>query len=314
MKPQPQLAFMLKGQMFDGYLLVKAASQRTSSNGSKYLDLTLCDITGEVNAKMWDSMTLPPAIAEPVRVRGMMQEYNNRAQLRIDKMRDVTENDDLDLSLLTPVAPYPATEMMEMINARIEKMQDESLKALLKARIEQCGPQLMYYPAASKLHHAEKAGLLHHTSTMLRMAEKVCEIYDSLDADLLAAGVILHDLCKITEIAADELGMATDYTREGMLIGHLVQGVAELNRLGREMGVKDELLVMLEHMVLSHHDLPEYGSPKPPMFPEAEVLHCLDLMDARIFEMNRALASVQPGSFTERIWSLDRKLYRRTDK
>ena len=224
------------------------------------------------------------------------------------------ENDDLDLSLLTPVAPYPATEMMELINARIEKMQDESLKALLKARIEQCGPQLMYYPAASKLHHAEKAGLLHHTSTMLRMAEKVCEIYDSLDADLLAAGVILHDLCKITEIAADELGMATDYTREGMLIGHLVQGVAELNRLGREMGVKDELLVMLEHMVLSHHDLPEYGSPKPPMFPEAEVLHCLDLMDARIFEMNRALASVQPGSFTERIWSLDRKLYRRTDK
>ena len=155
---------------------------------------------------------------------------------------------------------------------------------------------------------------MHHTSTMLRMAEKVCEIYDSLDADLLAAGVILHDLCKITEIAADELGMATDYTREGMLIGHLVQGVAELNRLGREMGVKDELLVMLEHMVLSHHDLPEYGSPKPPMFPEAEVLHCLDLMDARIFEMNRALASIQPGSFTERIWSLDRKLYRRTDK
>ena len=133
MKPQPQLAFMMKGQMFDGYLLVKAASQRTSSNGSKYLDLTLCDITGEVNAKMWDSMTLPPAIAEPVRVRGMMQEYNNRAQLRIDKMRDVTENDDLDLSLLTPVAPYPATEMMELINARIEKMQDESLKALLKA-------------------------------------------------------------------------------------------------------------------------------------------------------------------------------------
>ena len=170
MKPQPQLAFMMKGQMFDGYLLVKAASQRTSSNGSKYLDLTLCDITGEVNAKMWDSMTLPTAIAEPVRVRGMMQEYNNRAQLRIDKMRDVTENDDLDLSLLTPVAPYPATEMMELINARIEKMQDESLKALLKARIEQCGPQLMYYPAASKLHHAEKAGLLHHTSTMLRMA------------------------------------------------------------------------------------------------------------------------------------------------
>ena len=313
MKPQPQLAFMMKGQMFDGYLLVKAASQRTSSNGSKYLDLTLCDITGEVNAKMWDSMTLPPAIAEPVRVRGMMQEYNNRAQLRIDKMRDVTENDDLDLSLLTPVAPYPATEMMELINARIEKMQDESLKALLKARIEQCGPQLMYYPAASKLHHAERSGLLHHTSTMLRMAGMVCEVYPTLNADLLAAGVILHDLCKLTEMDADEIGMVSDYTAEGMLIGHLVRGVSELDRCGRSLGVRRELLLLLEHMILSHHDLPEYGSPKKPMFPEAEVLHVLDLLDARMFEMNRELAGVQPGCFTDRIWSLDRKLYKTKD-
>ena len=71
--------------------------------------------------------------------------------------------------------------------------------------------------------------------------------------------------------------------------------------------------MMLEHMVLSHHDLPEYGSPKPPMFPEAEVLHILDLMDARIFEMNRALQGAQPGGFTERIWSLERKLYRRKE-
>ena len=115
-------------------------------------------------------------------------------------------------------------------------------------------------------------------------------------------------------MASDEIGMVSDYTAEGMLIGHLVQGVAELSRLGRELGVKKETLLLLEHMILSHHDLPEYGSPKPPMFPEAEVLHVLDLMDARIFEMNRALATIQPGCFTERIWSLDRKLYKRKDK
>ena len=314
MKEQPQLSQMIKGQMFDGYLLVRAAAQRTAQNGSKYLDMTLCDISGEVNAKMWDSMALPPTVAEPVRVRGMMQEYNNRAQLRVDKMRDVTEQDDVDMSVLTPVAPFPAEEMKSILYDRVESMKDESLKALVKARLDQCGKKLSYYPAASKLHHAERAGLLHHTSTMLRAAAAVCEIYPTLDSDLLAAGVILHDLCKITEIAADELGLATDYTREGMLIGHLVQGVAELNRLGRELGVRDELLQMLEHMVLSHHDLPEYGSPKPPMFPEAEVLHTLDLMDARIFEMNRALAAVQPGCFTERLWSLDRKLYRRLEE
>ena len=146
---------------------------------------------------------------------------------------------------------------------------------------------------------------------MLRMAAHVCEVYPQLDADLLAAGVILHDLCKIDEMSSDEIGMVSDYTAEGLLIGHLVAGVAEIDRLGKELGVRAELLMMLEHMILSHHDLPEYGSPKPPMFPEAEALHTLDLLDARMFEMSRALKGALPGGFTERIWSLDRRLYRR---
>jgi len=229
-------------------------------------------------------------------------------------MRVATETDDFDMSVLAPCAPYPANEMMGVILERVNKIEDEQLRELVLARLQECGDKLSYYPAASKLHHAERSGLLHHTSTMLKMAGHVCEVYPSLDSDLLAAGVVLHDLCKISEMASDEIGMVSDYTAEGMLIGHLVQGVAELARLGRELGVKKETLLLLEHMILSHHDLPEYGSPKPPMFPEAEVLHVLDLMDARIFEMNRALSTIQPGCFTERIWSLDRKLYKRRDK
>ena len=314
MKQQPMLTEMVKGQMFDGFLLTRAATQRTSSNGSKFLDMTLCDISGEVNAKMWDGYTPAPNVADVLRVRGMMTEYNGKPQLRVDKMRVATEADDFDMSALAPCAPYPANEMMGIILERVNRIEDEQLRELVLARLQECGNKLSYYPAASKLHHAERSGLLHHTSTMLRMAEHVCEVYPSLDSDLLAAGVVLHDLCKISEMASDEIGMVSDYTAEGMLIGHLVQGVAELSRLGRELGVKKETLLLLEHMILSHHDLPEYGSPKPPMFPEAEVLHVLDLMDARIFEMNRALATIQPGCFTERIWSLDRKLYKRKDK
>ena len=313
MKQQPQLASMIKGQVFDGFLLVRAAAQRTSSNGGKYLDMTLCDVSGEVNAKMWDGQTPPPPVAQAIRLRGMMLEYNGRPQLRVDKLRAVTEADDCDMSALAPCAPQPAGEMLDYILNRVDAFQDHEMKALVLMRLEECGDKLNYYPAASKLHHAEKSGLLHHTSTMLRAAAAICEIYPTLDADLLAAGVILHDLCKITEMDADEIGAVSDYTAEGMLIGHLVQGVAELARCGRELKVRPELLMMLEHMVLSHHDLPEYGSPKPPMFPEAEVLHVLDLLDARIFEMNRALQGALPGGFTERIWSLDRKLYRRRE-
>ncbi len=314
MKPQPQLATMIKGQVFDGYLMVRASAQKTSSNGGKYLDMTLCDISGEVNAKMWDGITPPPPPAQVIRLRGMMQEYNGRPQLRVDKLRPVAEADDYDMDALTPCAPCPPEEMLDYILGRVEAFADPELKALVLRRLEECGEPLKYYPAASKLHHAERSGLLHHTSTMLRAAAAICEIYTTLDGDLLAAGVILHDLCKITEMKADGIGLVSDYTAEGMLIGHLVQGVAELARCGRELNVRPELLMMLEHMVLSHHDLPEYGSPKPPMFPEAEVLHVLDLLDARMFEMNRELKNAPPGGFTERIWSLDRKLYRRREK
>ena len=313
MREQPQLATMIKGQVFDGFLLVRQATQRTSSNGGKYLDMTLCDISGEVNAKMWDGLMAPPPAAQVIRLRGMMLEYNGRPQLRVDKMRVSVEADDVDMSVLAPCAPEPASDMLDFILNRVDAFADHELKSLVLMRLEECGDKLSYYPAASKLHHAERAGLLHHTSTMLRGAAAICDIDPPLDVDLLAAGVILHDLCKITEMEADEIGVVSDYTAQGMLIGHLVQGVAELDRCGRALKVRPELLMMLEHMVLSHHDLPEYGSPKPPMFPEAEVLHVLDLLDARMFEMNRELKTALPGGFTERIWSLDRKLYRRKE-
>ena len=313
MKEQPRLAEMIKGQVFDGFLLTRTAVQRTSSNGGKYLDMTLCDISGEVNAKMWDALTPAPDTADVLRIRGMMLEYNGKPQLRVDKMRPAQEGDDFDMALLTPCAPRPAADMLAEIRARAAAIGDEQLRALVEMRLEECADRLPYYPAASRLHHAERSGLLHHTSTMLKAAAAICPVYPELDADLIAAGVILHDLCKITEMESDEIGMVSDYTREGMLIGHLVQGVAEIARCGKALGVRDELLVMVEHMVLSHHDLPEYGSPKPPMFPEAEVLHTLDQLDARMFEMQRELANVQPGSFTDRIWSLDRKLYRRRE-
>ena len=313
MKQQPQLMQMIKNQTFDGFLLVRSAAQKTSSNGSKYLDMTLCDISGEVNAKMWDGLTPPPPVAQVVRVRGVMLEYNGRPQLRVDKMRDAAETDDYDMSALAPCAPYSPEDMLAFILERVDRFAEPTLRDLVRMRLEECGEKLKYYPAASKLHHAERSGLLHHTSTMLRMAALVCEIYPHLDKDLLAAGVILHDLCKIDEMAADELGMVSDYTVEGMLVGHLVAGVAEIARCARELGVRRELTIMLQHMILSHHDLPEYGSPKPPMFPEAEVLHVLDLLDARMFEMQRELKNAQPGGFTDRIWPLERKLYRRKE-
>ncbi len=308
---QLPLANVIKGQMFEGFLLVRASAQRTGQTGTKYLDMTLCDRSGEINAKMWDGTVTAPAVGSVVKVRAMMQEYNNKPQLRVDKLRPAAENDPFEMNMLVPCAPYPAEEMYAAIRARAEEIVDADLRAIVLTRLDESVEKLMYAPAAMRLHHSERSGLLHHTSTMLKTAKGICDVYAHLDADLLAAGVILHDLGKINEMHYDSMGVVSDYTVEGMLIGHLVQGAADVRRVGEQVGARKELIWMLQHMLLSHHDLPEYGSPKPPMFPEAEVLHIIDLLDARMFEMTQAISAVQPGCFTERIWSLERKLYRR---
>lgn len=159
-------------------------------------------------------------------------------------------------------------------------------------------------------HHAERSGLLHHTTTMLRAAQALLPIYPYLNRSLLLCGVIAHDLCKIDELSAGELGIASEYTKEGNLLGHIVQGVAHVREVGAQLGLSQEVLLLVEHMILSHHEIPEYGSPKPPLFPEAQMLHLLDMMDARMFAMHEALLITPKGAFSDRVRALEgRKLY-----
>ena len=167
----------------------------------------------------------------------------------------------------------------------------------------------MYFPAAQRLHHAERSGLLHHTTGMLRTAEHIIAAYPFLNGDLLRAGVILHDLSKIQEMNSDDMGNVNDYTRDGLLIGHLVRGVAQLSLAAQNVGVAGEIVLLLEHMIISHHGEAEFGSPRMPMFPEAEALHWIDLLDARMNEMQSIMQRTPEGAFSEKIWSLDRRLY-----
>lgn len=300
-----------KDTRYDGFLLVRSAEQRSASNGSRYLDMTLGDRTGEINAKLWDGAYAPPPAGSVVRVRGQLHEYAGRLQLRVERIREATDADEIDLVQLVPCAPRPPEEMLAEVRASVDAMASEDLRRIVTRLLDDCGDTLLTFPAAAKLHHAERSGLLHHVTSMLRMAHHYADEYPTLDRDLLIAGVIVHDLSKIGELNASDLGTVEGYTVDGQLIGHLVRGVAHIDAAGRETGCDPELLLMLEHMILSHHGIPEYGSPRPPMFPEAEVLTHLDTLDARIFEMNAALDRVQPGGFSERLWSLDRKLYRR---
>jgi len=205
--------------------------------------------------------------------------------------------------------------MYEYIYSRAEAFQDQDLRNICIRELTDNKEKLMYYPAAQKNHHAEMGGLLYHVKRMLMMAERACEVYTNLNRELVMTGVILHDMEKINEIQSNELGVSTGYSFEGKMLGHLVQGVRTIDRLAGELGMPREKAVMLEHMILSHHYEPEFGSPKKPLFPEAEMLHYLDMIDAKMFDMQDALEKTEPGEFSDRVWTLDnRTLYRVKDE
>lgn len=297
------------GMRYEGFLLVRSADQREGKTGGKYLDMNLTDKTGEINCKLWDGTVAPPPVGIVIKVRGLVQEYNGRKQLRIEKMRAAVDADGVDLSRLVPCAPETPDAYRTRIEETIDRFESEELKKLTREMLRLAGDDLAWFPAAQRLHHAERTGLLHHTCSMLNTAEHIIQAYPFLHGDLLRAGVILHDLSKITEMKSDSLGNVTDYTREGLLVGHLVMGVARLAEAAKNVGVSGEIVVLLEHMIISHHGIPEYGSPKPPMFPEAEVLNWIDTLDARMNEMEGIMARTPSGAFSEKIWSLDRRLY-----
>lgn len=306
---QMTVSQLVKDLRFEGFLLVRSSDQRTGSNGSRYLDMNLTDRTGEINCKMWDGNVQPPPAGTVIKVRGLVQEYNGRLQLRVERLRQPTAEDDIDLSRLVPCAPESPEKMRSEIDETIDRFKSEDLQKLVREMLRLAGDKLEWFPAAQRLHHAERSGLLHHTTGMLRTAEHIIEAYPWLNGDLLRAGVILHDLSKIAEMKSDEMGNVTDYTRDGLLIGHLVRGVATLAQAAKNVGVEGEIVVLLEHMIISHHGEAEFGSPRKPMFPEAEVLHWIDLLDARMNEMQGVMERTPAGAFSEKIWSLDRRLY-----
>ncbi|MBP2629222.1 MAG: metal dependent phosphohydrolase [Firmicutes bacterium] len=302
------------GDLIQSFFLVKVADSKTGSNNKNYLDLTLVDQTGEINAKIWgcsdedEQQYLPNTL---VKVRGVINEWQNRLQLKIDKIRVATAEDDLDIGDFVPVAPYSPEFMYAEIESYIDKIKNQDMRKIVKSIITVNKEKLLLYPAAKQNHHAVRSGLMYHIMTMLKMGEKASEIYLGLNKDLLFSGIILHDIAKTAEMNASELGIVSEYTIEGELLGHIIQGIKMIDQTASMLGADPEVSLLLQHMILSHHYEPDFGSPKRPMIPEAEILHYLDLIDARMYDMQRVLGNVEDGKLSEKVWLLhNRKLYK----
>jgi len=310
------LSELPEGQInFEGFCLVRSCAVRTNVKGTPYLDLVLADCEGEAVAKVWDYDPKGMGTFESediIKVRGVITTWKDTEQLKIDRIRHAVAGDDYDLSLLTPCAPFDSEWLYDELYALAGNFESEDLRMIVQYLMREHRDALVIAPAAVKLHHATRGGLLHHCWTIVQLAKGIASTYPLLDFDLIAAGAILHDIGKLFELDTGKLGIASAYTTSGQLLGHINIGVAIIGEAGQLLGVGEETVMLLQHMLLSHHEKPEFGSPKPPMFPEAEVLSELDLMDSRLYAMFSALDGVQPGAFTERIWSLDnRMLYKK---
>jgi 3'-5' exoribonuclease len=301
--------------------LVSTKEVRQKRTGEPYLSLVLSDRTGEIDSKMWDNVA---EILETfdrddfVKVKGLMQLYNNRPQFTIHKLRRM-EDREVDFRDFFPASRQDADQMWRELREMVAANRNTHIRALLNAFLDdpEVAARFQVAPAAKNIHHAFRSGLLEHVLSLMKLASAIAGHYCALEAgavdvNLLHAGVVLHDIGKIFELAYDR---GFSYTAEGQLLGHIAIGVRMIGEKLRAFpDFPPELRNVIEHMVLSHHGQLEFGSPRVPMFPEALLLHYIDDLDSKMENM-RALIDRDPqaeGFFTPYSPALSRVALRKS--
>jgi 3'-5' exoribonuclease len=304
-----------EGEGVTSFFLVRSKQILTTKTDKPYLSLTLQDRTGNIPARVWDNAAEfvdKFKLNDVIKVDAAVDSYNGQLQLIIRRLRPAEESE-FDLSDFVPHSAYDIDEMFLELCSLIESIENPHLRALLGAFFEdeEFTVKFKASSAAKNIHHVCVGGLLEHTLSTARLCEYLTTQYESLDSDLLITMAMLHDIGKIREL---EGSPSINYTDEGNLLGHITLGI---QMVGEMMGLLPDfppnLRLLVEHMILSHHGQSEWGSPRKPMFLEAEVLHRADDMDVKVDIITRALAEDRdPDSpWTSYHRALERILYKK---
>jgi 3'-5' exoribonuclease len=289
----PYVRELKPNQVVTTTFLVQFKDVRQKKSGDPYLSLLLGDRTGEVDAKMWDNVAEVMDTFDRddfVKVKGLLQIFQNRPQFTIHKMARVLDAD-IDFGDYFPASTRDPMEMFAELRGIIAGIGNPHLRALLEAFLDDEPLARMYRtaPAAKNVHHAWLGGLIEHVLSVCTLARSLAAHYSYVDLDLLLAGAILHDVGKVAELTYDR---SFGYSSEGQLLGHIVIGLRLLHeKLQRFPDFPPKLRVLVEHLIVSHHGELEFGSPKIPLFPEALLLHYLDNLDSKMESMRKMLAS-----------------------
>lgn len=317
MSEQPLIRNLKEGDVFVGHLLALEAAYKISTRGSEYLELKLGDASGDLKGFLWDVRAVEgdPDLVKPdvfLKVKGAVSSYNGRLQIRLDKVRFAPDEEVGDFARFFPVSTRPVSEMLEELDALIAEVADPWIRRLLIRMLVEDAPLRNAFakaPAAKSLHHVYLGGLLEHTLSVARMARLACSHYRALNADLVLAGVLLHDLGKTHELTYQR---SFGYSDAGNLLGHITMETLWTSQaMAREGDFPEELRNQLLHIILSHHGKLEFGSPVLPKTPEALLVHYLDDLDGKLEGTLRTIREdAGEGNWTPYNRSLERLIYK----
>lgn len=298
-----------EGERLSVNLLISNSVKGTTNSGSPYLSLTLQDSSKGIEAKLWD---VKPELANELEVGKVFNfdieviKYKNNLQAKVLKVLPVPQAD-IKMEDFVFKSPISKDELRDTIQEGINKIENVNIAKIVSSMLNYYSNDVYEYPAASKIHHNFIGGLATHTSGMLKIGMAICELYPNIKKDYLIAGIILHDLGKIEELSSP---VVTEYSIKGKLLGHISIMDARLEQIGQELNLEDsQELLILRHMILSHHGEYEYGSPVRPETLEAELLSQIDNIDAKINIISKALDEVKEGEFTQKLFAMDNRTF-----
>ena len=300
-------------ELYDGYkgelkAMIISVNRGVTAKGAPYLSFVFQDKSGSIDAKYWNVSEELLHRFEPgmlVVMSGDVLCHQKQLQFRVQQMKELDET--ANVADYVKEGPVSQQELRENIQLYVDDITNTVMKQLVCGILQDHEKDFFEYPAATRNHHDFFSGLATHVLGMLQLAEQLCHLYPLLDKDLLYSGVILHDIGKTVELSG---AIVSEYTTQGKLLGHISIMQAEVLAKAKELGVEDsEETMLLRHMILSHHGVYEYGSPVLPMVPEAEMLHMIDNIDARMNTLSKALEPVQDGGFTQRVFALENRSF-----
>ena len=296
------------GMSITDVFLVKDFTKRVTSAGLNYLTITLQDSSGIIDAKKWEIAANDLdiiRIGAIIKIRGEVLDYKNKLQIKVLSVEKV-DSDDESLKNLLIESPVPKEILVQKFRNIYSSVKNPDCRAILDEIFKKYYDKFLDYPAAVKNHHEFYHGLIFHTVSMCEIADFIASHYEDINRDLLISGCILHDIGKVVELSGP---VATKYTDEGNLLGHLTIGMSIVREAAEKLNIKSEVPMLLEHMILSHHGKLEFGAAVLPSTKEALLLSMIDDMDAKMMMLEKAYENVKEGEYTERLFALDNRAF-----